>query len=1404
MRRLAATLLAIVLFCSLVPSAAFAEPTDEDGIELAAAAVNPDYLDAPDAAASLESPVDQGHLAESLVGSARAAAVDELPAKFDLRSTGKVSSVKDQGSTGACWAFAAAASLESTILPYLPGTSLSPYHLAWFAYYGDDEQKASGDFINGPLGYGYMRGGSDNHAVAALAAWKGAVLWEDASEPDSFDESLRHQADFHLQQAYFMASSFADLGTSQDRIGRDEVKRLIRDEGAMTARYAWSGRYESPGDRSSYYCPSPDEPNHGIAIVGWDDAYARDRFAGEQPPADGAWLVKNSWGVAAGNGAPYGDGGYFWLSYYDASLRYGAVYQAGPANDYAANYQYDTVGWMSSIAVEAPGADEGGSGNGASAFAANVFTARGIEELQAVSFYTTDLNASYTVEVYTDVADAHDPRSGSLALVQSGSEAYSGYHQIALSTPVALAAGTRFSVVVKLDNPTYAYPVAVEAAISRGQGARDMGSLGLDASGRREPSFVSADGVHWRDPYGWIEDVGGTQIGVANVCVKAFANPVGTSPGTFGKPADERPLTDLAVKKEPSSWLSSGTAEQLPLASGTGDYAVRLSAFEPAARIRFDGVERAAWRVEGVEGEHELAAGTWSDEIPLAPGEERTVVLTCPQSQGGSLEYRISLARDGELAGVDRWGEFAYLLDDAQPGEEYELIAPDGTRLDLGASLAAFIPAHGQPLAELRLVRRGEDAVLQTIALDPRPAAPRMPVVDYKSETLGTVYESGVVVSTGASKNDSLAVPATYDKSVEPGSTYCLWHEATGTSFASDAVEIVLPGRPAAPDVSPRATERTRSTISFERIDGMEYRSAEGGFGASNVFRLPYAGTDYEFVVRWAADQASRKFASEDGAPFTASTLPAALPAAYSLVEEGGITQEVRDRGLWSTDWAFAALGALESNRMVQGFADDGFDLSEASLVSQTFTTRPIGADDASAGGSYAVGRDEAFGFDAEGSWRHAVSTLARWQGPVLEAQAPYLPGSLEEASLMNDAAATTNGQSSVRLESATVLPAVIEPTNEGVGLDPEGVDALKEAILAGGAAIIGARAPENDGPYTGSGVQDPAPNKAHYTYDAALQGLEANATLLVVGWDDGYSRENFAHTNEDGFVQKPSDDGAWILKACEGEDLGAGGYVWMSYAEPTLTAPVALRAEARACGSFSYGRNYQYDSVYPQTLPAFADDASFAGANVFTASGDEHLEAVGVWTTAAADVTVEVYRNLDDPANPESGERMDAAATSVALGEGYAVVPLASPVELEAGERFAVVMAQVDGTGARSVPLESSHPDNDAAPTVEAGQSFVREGGVWRDVAEGRAQGDFAFRMGSTTAGNLAVKAFTNPVSSPEPENPAVVGDVEQGKGPSAFVSTGDAVPPWAFAACAAALCAAAFAAHRGRRRLA
>ena len=56
-------------------------------------------------------------------------------------------------------------------------------------------------------------------------------------------------------------------------------------------------------------------------LVGWDDSFSKENFTAGTPNVDGAWLVRNSWGLEG-----YGREGYFWLSYADPSFLRDKVY----------------------------------------------------------------------------------------------------------------------------------------------------------------------------------------------------------------------------------------------------------------------------------------------------------------------------------------------------------------------------------------------------------------------------------------------------------------------------------------------------------------------------------------------------------------------------------------------------------------------------------------------------------------------------------------------------------------------------------------------------------------------------------------------------------------------------------------------------------------------------------------------------------------------------------------------------------------------------------------------------------------------------------------------------------------------------------------------------------------------
>ncbi len=232
--------------------------------------------------------------------------------------------------------------------------------------------------------------------------------------------------------------------------------------------------------------------------------------------------MRNSWGT------DWGNDGYFYLSYDDATVVYNGVYLLEDEDNYTGIYQYDTNGWGSSLAMDDFVDDSKASKVG---YMSNIFTTGEEEELlEAVSFYTTDINSSYEISVYTGVSE-DSPVSGTLVFSgQTGTELYSGYHTIELTQAVKLEENQSFSVVVKLTNPEHPYTIPVELSFL------SYNKEEPEYCGNGHESFVSADGINWEDAASgeFITYYSDGFLYTSNVCLKAFTNPV-LNDSTAGK-----------------------------------------------------------------------------------------------------------------------------------------------------------------------------------------------------------------------------------------------------------------------------------------------------------------------------------------------------------------------------------------------------------------------------------------------------------------------------------------------------------------------------------------------------------------------------------------------------------------------------------------------------------------------------------------------------------------------------------------------------------------------------------------------------------------------------------------------------------------------------------------------------
>ncbi len=410
-------------------------------------------------------PVSFSYVAAETLGAAAT-----YPPSYDLRSLGKLPAIDNEGAHNACWAFAALDSLESRLLP------------------GDPEAFSTDNLLlaSGFSDTGYDSGGNDLQATAYLARWAGPV--SAAAEPYGAGLVAGLKPLKHVQDVLFLPPRKGPLANGTIKwalttYGAVEVGMYVDPAIANTG----SAVYDATN--SSYYSATDQAANHAVDIVGWNNAYPASNFA-TKPPGNGAFLVRNCWG------ASWGQGGYFWVSYYDATIAKSdnAVFSDGePTSNYKTIYQYDPLGWTEQAAI-------GYSTD--TAWFANRFKARKAQHLRAVSFYSSAAGSRY--RIYASLGSPSSER-----LVASGTLAWPGYHTVHLTKPLGLLAGHFFSVAVRLVTPGSRYPIPLEERL---KGYSDA------ASAARGQSYVSSNGTSWTD----ITTISGQRQ--TNVCLKAFAS----------------------------------------------------------------------------------------------------------------------------------------------------------------------------------------------------------------------------------------------------------------------------------------------------------------------------------------------------------------------------------------------------------------------------------------------------------------------------------------------------------------------------------------------------------------------------------------------------------------------------------------------------------------------------------------------------------------------------------------------------------------------------------------------------------------------------------------------------------------------------------------------------------------
>lgn len=399
------------------------------------------------------------------------------------------------------------------------------------------------------------------------------------------------------------------------------------------------------------------------------------------------------------------------------------------------------------------------------------------------------------------------------------------------------------------------------------------------------------------------------------------------------------------------------------------------------------------------------------------------------------------------------------------------------------------------------------------------------------------------------------------------------------------------------------------------------------------------------------------------------TTIPAAYDSRTVMNNGTSIISPVRDQGIYGSCWAFSTCSAAETSLLMKGLLDKDTQFSPLQLAYFTYNTRNNPLNISLLDRTYLTSSNF---LDIGGNEHLAAFSLANWAGLVDEAKTPYENADTVLTSGLKSKYAFA--EDSAHLENAKWLT-----LNDFAN--------VKQMIMKYGSGTIGYYMDE----YPESKCYN-ATTGAYYLWEDfcfdAEYGFTTNHQVTIVGWDDNYSKSNFA--------VEPAGDGAWLVKNSWGSEWGNDGYFWLSYYDKSIYAEDELYSYGGDIvfwdfdSTNNYDNNYYYDGgssinwFYSWNTETGDPNHNATMANVFTAQYDETIEAVSFFTYQDnIAYTIKVYTDVPEDKVPEEGT-LASTVSGTADFYGYHTVELTDCPVVSKNKNFVIVVeldTQVEGT---------------------------------------------------------------------------------------------------------------------------